>query len=481
MPLGGLQPNAISYNSVLDAHARCGDLTSCASLLRAMVGATTGSSSRRSSSSLLAVSTDPTVSANAPFGDVMPNARTYSILMRACVEAQRPNDAAKLLAHLQIVESRQNHQMNGASLGGSAEVNKENKSSSNSGTRSKNNSSNSNGRKKNISSSKGSGSGERSALMANAVHYTTLIDGFGSAGQLDSAFECLRDMEARGLNANVYTWTSLIDACVKAAARAPHASVWRDAELAIAAAKSAEAAAAAAESALMEEEMATMASYPTLEELEADLRSSSSSTRSSTSSSTNSGVSSGASSGSSGRGSFARLQAARLRKEANALKDRANTLTASLQPRSLLDKLRGTPSQVGYSKASSGATTRSNRNSESEDQAVAQIIADLNLAFGSGESRNAVEILEDSSVELSQDAQPPHDLTVAALNDDSAATGTTPVPETAGSGSTRSRETLLRLALSLFQAMLQSGVRPNKVIGPPYLPRDIYLSCTILA
>ena len=432
-----------------------------------MVGATTGQSSG-------------SAPAAVPVGGVMPNARTYSILMRACVEAQRPTDAAKILAHLQSFENRLSHKDDDEkSIATSHKGSKENKSSvsrSNSKIRSSGE-----GRK---SSSNSQFSGNGGVLMANAVHYTTLIDGFGSAGQLDSAFECLRDMEARGLNANVYTWTSLIDACVKAAARAPHASVWRDAELAIAASNRAEAAAVEAETALMEQERTSMESYPTLEEIDNEFSRRSSKTSitegqnfidentstadsidGSSSNAFNSMGGYSSSSSNKGRGSFLRLQAARLRKEANALRDRANTLTASLQPRRPGEKLRGiSPPENSRDRegaARSGRNNGRNSRSESDDQAVAQIIADLNVAFGSnnGDSISVDEVVEEES---------------------SVARAETPATTTvsdAGNGSTRSRETLLRLALSLFQAMLQSGVRPNKVVNPLPPPVTACVRC----
>lgn len=52
-----------------------------------------------------------------------------------------------------------------------------------------------------------------------SVHlYTVLIDAYGKAGKLDTAFELLSDMTARGITPNTHTYSSLVHSCGKAGA-----------------------------------------------------------------------------------------------------------------------------------------------------------------------------------------------------------------------------------------------------------------------
>ena len=60
-------------------------------------------------------------------------------------------------------------------------------------------------------------------LTPNAVTWTTLINACGKAGQLERAFETLREMRHAGHEPNVVTWTALVDAAAKA--KRPHLAV----------------------------------------------------------------------------------------------------------------------------------------------------------------------------------------------------------------------------------------------------------------
>eukprot|EP00613_Pedinella_sp_CCMP2098_P061942 CAMPEP_0171991528 /NCGR_PEP_ID=MMETSP0993-20121228/277467_1 /TAXON_ID=483369 /ORGANISM="non described non described, Strain CCMP2098" /LENGTH=1586 /DNA_ID=CAMNT_0012644555 /DNA_START=311 /DNA_END=5071 /DNA_ORIENTATION=+ len=138
MPLSGLHPNSISYNTVMDAFVRAGNLNAAAGVLQDMCG---GAVAGRG---------------------LLPNERTCSIMMRALAGEGLIEEAFSLLDLMKA----------------------------------------------------------NPETTPNTIHYTTLIDACGRTGDLDRAFHTLEAMEESGLSANVVTWTTLIDACVKVAARA---------------------------------------------------------------------------------------------------------------------------------------------------------------------------------------------------------------------------------------------------------------------
>jgi pentatricopeptide repeat protein len=82
MPSAGLEPTAISFNSVLDAYARAGDLATFATVLREMAigGGGSGGGGREGGDVVGGV-------VGRPFRSLAPNEQTLSIAMKALSSA----------------------------------------------------------------------------------------------------------------------------------------------------------------------------------------------------------------------------------------------------------------------------------------------------------------------------------------------------------------------------------------------------------